>query len=121
MRFIIHELPYEKPLLAGQLRYERDGQLTGAVESWRLSDAVDGYQFLRIDLDARQAPSGRSYLYHLTLSSAGVLEQIKYRFWGDGIEAGGTVVNQGDGWLGGRTVDQIGYQDEARGQWFRAS
>jgi hypothetical protein len=118
MRFIIHELPYEKPLLAGQLRYERNGQFTGAVESWRLSDAVDGYRFIRIDLDARLAPSGRSYLYHLTLNPAGVLEQIKYRFWGDGIEAGGTVVNQGDVWLGGRTVEQFGYEDEARGQWF---
>jgi len=33
MRFIIHELPYERPRLAGQLRYKRDGQPTGTVES----------------------------------------------------------------------------------------
>ena len=73
MRFIIHELPYERPLLAGRLRYERDGQPTGAIEFWRLTDAVDGYRFLRVDLDARDAASGRSWLYHATLDAAGVV------------------------------------------------
>ena len=42
MRFIIHELPYERPLRAGRLRYERDGRPTGAVEPGRLSEAADG-------------------------------------------------------------------------------
>lgn len=120
MRFIIHELPYERPLLAGQLRYERDGQPTGAVESWRLTSAMDGYRFLRVDLDARAAPSGRSSLYHATLNLQGVLEQLKYRFWGDGLEISGTIVHEGDHWLAGRTVNGIGYQDEAVGTafWF---
>lgn len=120
MRFIIHELPYERPLLAGQLRYERDGQPTGAVESWRLTSAVDGYRFLRVDLDARQAPSGRSSLFHATLNPAGRMEQLKFRFWGDGLEVSGTVVPEGDMWLAGRTVNDTGYQDEATGEvfWF---
>ncbi len=71
MRFIIHQLPYERPIVAGQLRYERDGAPTGAVEQYRLTAAVDGYRFLRVDLDARTAPSGRSTLYHLTLNPDG--------------------------------------------------
>lgn len=118
MRFIIHELPYERPLLAGQLRYERDGQPTGALESWRLTSAVDDFRFLRIDLDARQAPSGRSFLYHATLNPDGQLEQLKYRFWGDGMEISGTVVNQDKTWLAGRTVNGVRYQDEAQGELF---
>ena len=76
MRFIIHELPYERPLLSGRLRYERDGVPSGAVESWRLTAAVDGYRFLRVDVDAREAPSGRSWLYHLTLNPAGLPDRV---------------------------------------------
>jgi hypothetical protein len=123
MRFIIHELPYERPLLAGQLRYERDGEPTGAVESWRLTCAVDGYRFLRVDLDARQALSGRSMLFHATLNPAGGLEQLKYRFWGDSLVVSGTLVSETGIWLAGRTVNGTGYQDEATGEgfWFPAA
>ncbi len=60
MRFIVHEQAYEKPIAAGQLRYERDGRATGAIESWRLTRAVEGYEILRVDLDARTAESGHS-------------------------------------------------------------
>jgi hypothetical protein len=118
MRFIIHELPYERPLLAGQLRYQRDGQPTGAVESWRLTCAVDGFRFLRVDLDARAAASGRSMLFHATLNPDGRLEQLKYRFWGDGLEVNGTLVSETGNWLAGRTVNGTGYQDEATGEGF---
>jgi hypothetical protein len=120
MRFIIHELPYERPLLAGQLIYEQDGQPTGAMESWRLTGAVDGYRFLRVDLDARSAASGRSTLFHATLNPGGELEQLKYRFWCDGLEVSATMVSQDGLWLAGRTVNRTGYQDEAAGDafWF---
>jgi hypothetical protein len=122
MRFIIHEQPYERPLLAGRLRYERDGRPTGAIESWRLTNAVEGYRFLRVDLDARDAPSGRSYLFHLTLNPADQPEQLKYRFWGDGLEASGTVVWDGGSLVAARQVNSAAYQDEARGTafWFPA-
>lgn len=122
MRFIIHELPYERPLLAGQLLYTRDGQSTGAVESWRLTSAMDNFRFLRVDLDARQAPSRRSVLYHATLNPGGGLEQLKYRYWSTGLEVSGTLVANGERWLAGRTVNGVGYQDEARGPvfWFPA-
>lgn len=122
MRFIIHEQPYERPLLAGRLRYERDGRPTGAVESWRLTNAVDGYRFLRVDLDARDAPSGRSYLFHLTLGPADQPEQLKYRFWGDGLEVSGMVLWDGDALVATRRVNGEGYEDETRGAafWFPA-
>jgi len=122
MRFIIHELPYERPRLAGQLRYERDGQPTGTVESWRLSDAADGYRFLRVDLDAREGESGRSWLYHVTLNPAGQPEQVRARFWEEGREVNLAAVRQDDEWLAARQVDGVAYQDVARGEafWFPA-
>lgn len=81
MRSIIHEQPYEKVVAAGELRYERNGQPTGGVERWRLTTAVDNYQFLRIDLDARAAPSGQSTLYHLVLNEHGRPERLRFRHW----------------------------------------
>jgi hypothetical protein len=81
MRFIIHEQPYEKVIAAGELRYEQDGVATGAVEKWRLTTAADSYQFLRIDLDARSAPSGQSTLYHLVLNENGRPERLRFRQW----------------------------------------
>lgn len=113
MRFIIHELPYERPVAAGQFRYERDGQLTGALESWRLTDAVDGYRFLRVDLDARAAPSRRSVLYHLTLDPEGRPEQLKYRYWAEGLEASGAVVLEGGSIIAAREVNGVAYEDTA--------
>jgi hypothetical protein len=92
MRFIIHEQPYERPLLTGQLRYYDGDRPTGAVESWRLTDAVDGYRFLRVDLDGRDAPSGRSSLYHLVVNPIGRPEQLKYRVWGSGLDVSGVVL-----------------------------
>ena len=122
MRFIIHELPYERPLLAGRLRYERDGVPTGALESWRLTSAADGYRFLRVDLDAREAPSGRSYLYHMTINPAGLPEQINYRLWSDGLDVSGTAVWEGNEVIAARQVNGVSYEDLARGSafWFPA-
>jgi len=114
MRFIIHELPYERPLLAGRLRYLRDGAPMGAVESWRLTAAAEGYRFLRVDMDAREAASGHSHLYHATLDPSGRLEQLKFRFWGQGHEVVGSVVRQGDELIGSRRVDGRAYEDVAR-------
>jgi hypothetical protein len=96
MRFIIHELPYETPLTAGQWNYMLHGQATGALEQWRLTEAVDGYRFLRVDLDARAAHSGRSTLYHLTLDEQGNPVHLKYRLWIDGLQIIGTVLIEED-------------------------
>jgi len=92
MRFIIRELPYEKAIAAGQLRYSRNGQRTGATESWRLTSATTGYRFLRVDLDARQARSGASILYHLVLNQAGRLERLAYRAWSSAAQVKGNVL-----------------------------
>lgn len=92
MRFIIHEQPYETLLAAGLLRYEQDGKTTGAVEHWRLTSAVSGYRFLRVDLDAREAESGDSYLYHLVMTENGRPERLQYRFYGRPLEVNGTVL-----------------------------
>lgn len=113
MRFIIHELPYERPRLAGRLRYLRDGAPMGAVESWRLTDAAEGFRFLRVDMDAREAPSGHSHLYHATLGPSGRLEQLKFRFWGQGHEVEGSVVCQGDEFISVRRVNGRVYEDVA--------
>jgi hypothetical protein len=120
MRFIIHEQAYERPLLAGQLRYQRDGRPTGAVESWRLTDAAEGFRFLRVDLDARDAPSGRSYLYHLTMNPVGRPEQLKYRLWAGGLEVSGAVIWDGEHVIAIRRVNGESFEDTAVGAafWF---
>ncbi len=105
MRFIIHELEYEKPLVAGRLRYLQDGEPTGAVEAWRLTAAVDGYHFLRVDLDARDAASGRSYLFHMVLNPEGQPEQLKYRVFGTGLLVSGAIVWEPDDLAASRTVN----------------
>lgn len=92
MRFIIKEQPYEKLLTAGQYRYELDGEATGAVENWRLTEVDADYRLLRVDLDARAAESKHSYLYHAVLNENGRFERLKYRFWGDGLDIVGDVV-----------------------------
>jgi hypothetical protein len=120
MRSIIHEQSYERPLLAGQLRYLRDGRPTGAVESWRLTTAAQGFRFLRVDLDGRDAPSGRSYLYHLTLNAIGRPEQLKYRPWAGGLEVSGAVIFEDDQLIAIRQVNGDMYEDTAAGEafWF---
>lgn len=92
MRHLIHELPYETPLAAGRYQYAQAGQPTGTLESWRLTAAVDGYRLLRVDLDARAAASGDSYLYHLMLNPAGTPERLNFRFFRPGRRIDGTLL-----------------------------
>lgn len=92
MRHLIHELPYETPLAAGRYQYAHDGQPTGTLESWRLTAAVDGYCVLRVDLDARAAASGDSYLYHLMLNPAGTPERLDFRFFRPGSRIDGSLL-----------------------------
>ena len=108
MRFIIREQPYEKPIMAGEYRYELDGKTTGAVEKWRLTAAAEGYRFLRVDLDARAAASGHTYLYHALLNADGQVEWLKYRFWtqeAGGLQMTGDVILESDSVSATRTVN----------------
>ncbi len=79
MRFLVREQPYEQLLAAGRLRYIQAGAPTGAVEHWRVTHAPDGHHILRVDLDARAAESGRSYLYHWVQDDAGRPLRLTYR------------------------------------------
>ncbi len=126
MRFIVHEQPYEQPIAAGQLRYERDGRATGAVESWRLTRAVAGYEILRVDLDAREAESGHSYLYHLVRREDKTPERLSYRFWGNDLMVEGnmlladtTVTNTRT--VNGRTDTEDVELERGYGFWFPSS
>ena len=105
MRTLIRELPYERPVAAGRYRYEQDGEPTGAVESWRLTAAQEEYRFLRVDLNAQEAPSGDSYLYHLTLDAAGRPDRLSFRFFGSAFQAGGNLLFNRDVVTLARTVD----------------
>jgi hypothetical protein len=119
MRFLMREQTYERPLAAGQLRYERDGQPTGAVESWRWSAAATdagqgtpGYRILRVDLDARAAPSGHSYLYNLVQRENGRFEQLKYRFWANGMQLKGNVLLEDEEIIATREVNEVYVSEE---------
>ncbi|MEM7332142.1 MAG: hypothetical protein AAF490_08620 [Chloroflexota bacterium] len=112
MRFIVREQGYEKPIASGQFRYEEDGVPTGAVESWRLTTAVSGYQILRVDLDARNASSGDSYIFHLVQQDDGTPERLGYRYWSTGLMIEGTVLFEGDQVscrrnVNGRTLEEV--------------
>jgi len=111
MRFIIHEQSYELPLASGMWQYFRDSRPTGAVEKWRLTNAADGFRFLRVDLDARAAESGRSYLYHLTMDHRGNPIQLKYRFWDLGFEIIGTVLMEEDAIIVTREIKGQRFED----------
>ncbi len=112
MRFIIHEQPYEKVIAAGELRYERDGVATGAVEKWRLTTAVPPHQFLRIDLDARAAPSGLSTLYHLVLGEDGRPERLRFRQWGNNHKIVGNLLFEDGIITASQTVNGEAFAEE---------
>lgn len=95
MRSLIRELPYEKPLVAGRYLYQRDGVLTGAVESWRLSAARDGYHFLRVDLNAETGEGNDSTLYHLVLNEMSEPERLSFRHFRRGRQLVGNVLFEG--------------------------
>lgn len=112
MRFIVKEQSYEKVIASGQFRYEKDGQPTGALETWRLSTAVETYELLRVDLDAREAASGHSYLYHLVRQVNGRPERLSYRFWGDGLNVEGTLLFSETNVTGTRQVNGRTYEED---------
>ncbi|MCP4357855.1 MAG: hypothetical protein GY796_07560 [Chloroflexi bacterium] len=112
MRFIVHEQDYEKPIAAGQFRYDLAGRPTGAVETWRLTQATEGYEVLRVDLDARAAVSGHSYLYHLVRRAGSAPERLAYRFWGAGLEIEGTLLFSDTHITGTRTVNGNVYSED---------
>jgi hypothetical protein len=91
MRRLIPELAYEKPIASGRYRYARQGRATGAIENWALSQTPEGF-FLRVDLDAQEAASGASYLFHLTLDGALHPQRLAFRWFAPGRDVSGNVL-----------------------------
>lgn len=123
MRFIIREQEHEELRSAGLLRYQADGALTGAVEEWRLTAAMDGYHFLRVDLDARDAESGDSYLYHLALDPAGKPMRLKFLYFNPETHIAGDLHIDDQSALLSREVNGQRIEDEQQlqsewGFWF---
>lgn len=112
MRALIHELPYERPIAAGLLRYERDGRATGGLEHWQLTAAVDGYRFLRVDLDARDAASHESTLFHLTLNGEGRPERLRFRFFRHGCDVDGHLLFDESRVTLSRLVNRVRHEEE---------
>lgn len=85
MRHLLKTQPYEKPIAAGSFRYEQDGVPNGIIEQWRLSHALDGYRFFRIDVDARRlSPAGYSTLYNILIGPDNRPETVKFRHFSNG-------------------------------------
>jgi hypothetical protein len=112
MRFIIREQDFEKPLAAGKLQYQQYGRPTGVEETWRLTEVVDGYRFLRIDLDAREAGSEESDLFHLTLSPEGLPVRLKFRSYGPQMEIMGDMLFETSRISVSRTVNGIKFEKD---------
>jgi len=82
-----------------------------------------GYEVLRVDLDAQEAPSGHSYLYHLVRLTNGRFERLGVRFWGSGITVEATLIFDQKGITGTRSVNGTTYPVEAPNNifWFPSS
>jgi hypothetical protein len=79
MRFLIREQEFETPIASGRFQYEKEGQPAGVIESWRLTEVINDYSFLRIDLDKRESDQEQSILFHVVLNPAGKPERVKAR------------------------------------------
>lgn len=125
MRKLIQEMPYERPLAAGRYVYSQDGAPTGAVESWHLTAAMEGYRFLRVDYDASGASADHT-LYHLVLDAAGRPQRLKFRYFRRGLQIRGDLLFAEETALLSRTINSRQVDAEtaftpATAFWFPAS
>lgn len=84
MRFLVHEMAYEKLVASGRSHYGPTVR-----EQWRLTRAVAGYHILRVDHDTRP---DNSYLYHLILNPAGEPDRLLFRLFRPGLTVRGNVL-----------------------------
>lgn len=125
MRKLIQQMPYERPLAAGRYVYTEDGVPTGATEAWQLSAAMEGYRFLRVDLNAGES-SGDHILYHLVLDNAGRPARLKYHLFRTGLQIMGDLLFEEASALLSRNVNAQRVTSEApftqgTAFWFPAS
>lgn len=83
MRFLVHEMAYEKLVASGRYRWP------AGTEQWRLTWAAGGYHILRVDHDTRP---DNSYLYHLILNPAGEPDRLLFRLFRPGLTVRGNVL-----------------------------
>ena len=107
----MREQPYEKPLARGRLVFERDGRPVGRIESWRLSRALEGYHFLRADVDERES-SGRSFLFNAQISPDGLVENLRYRFFDRQSRVRGQMLRESGIITNTREVNRQRYEEE---------
>ncbi len=81
---------------------------------WRLTTPTDGIEILRVDLDARDAPSGHSYLYHLIRQENGRLDRLNFRFWGSDLTVSGTILWEDNLLTLNRSVNGNGCNEELK-------
>lgn len=91
MRFLIREMEYERPVASGRLRFERAGDPTGLVEAWKFNRALDGYSFLRIEMDTNNPADQEITLVHVLVNRDANIERLKFRFFGKEIDIDGDV------------------------------
>jgi len=91
MRFLMREMEYETPVASGNLRFERNGEATGLVEAWKFTKALDGYSFLRIDVDSNSPYNQEITLVHVLLNRHMTIERLKFRFFGTQFDVDGDV------------------------------
>lgn len=91
MRFLMREMEYEKPIASGRLRYEREGDPTGLVEAWRFSHALEGFYFLRVEMDTHNPKDQEICLYHALLNPEMNYERLKFRYYGARFDVEGDL------------------------------
>jgi hypothetical protein len=87
----MREMEYEKPVASGNLRFERNGEATGLVEAWKFTKALDGYSFLRIDVDSNSPSNQKITLVHVLLNRQMNIERLKFRYFGTQFDVDGDV------------------------------
>ena len=104
MRDLIQEMDYEKPIASGSWRYQRAGQATGKVETWRFTSARDGFHVLRIDLDSNDPSNQELLLFHLLLNPEMDIERAKFRYFASQSEIHGDLQFDKDGFSLNRLI-----------------
>lgn len=112
MRFIIREQEYERLIAAGRLIYRASGKETGTVERWRLTQAIDGFWVMRVDLDQRETTVASSTLFHLLLDPRRRPERLKLRHFSQDVDDEVDVLIENGSLTVRRTYDGQSAEDE---------
>lgn len=113
MRFIIREQDSERLLAAGLFFTHYNGQNSSVTEEWRITDVLNRYRILRIDIDARESKSEESTLFHMVINRDNRPERLKIRYFSPASQGWADLI-MGDKFI--TLTQEIGHQrweDEA--------